>query len=163
MKRPMAKEAVRVFLDSNVILSGFISDRGAPRIILDILCLKLPFLQGITGRYNIAEVERNLAKKIPDAIPVYKQYFHELNLKIVPLPSAEEVLNFSGHISGKDVPVVVSAINGKADFLITGDKKDFGKLKMKRDYPFMIVSPSEFLESIISEIVKSLESEGAHR
>jgi predicted nucleic acid-binding protein len=159
MKRPMAKEAVRVFLDSNVILSGFISDRGAPRIILDILCLKLPFLTGMTGRYNIAEIERNLTRKIPDAIPVYRQYFPELNLTIVPLPSADEVLKFGSHISVKDVPVIISAINGKADFLVTGDKKDFGKLMMKRDYPFRILSPSEFLDAIISEIVKFLESE----
>ena len=49
----MIKRAVRVFLDSNVILSGLFSDRGAPRIILDILSLNLSFITGITGRYNI--------------------------------------------------------------------------------------------------------------
>lgn len=70
----MAKKAVRVFLDSNVILSGLISDEGAPRIILDILCLKLPFLIGMTGRYNIIEIERNLSKKLPGVLPIYKEY-----------------------------------------------------------------------------------------
>lgn len=68
---------------------------------------------------------------------------------------------FSSHISGKDVPVIVSAVNGKADFLVTGDKKDFEKLKIKRDYPFRILSPSEFLDAITPEIVKFLESKAA--
>ena len=40
----MTKNAVRIFLDSNVILSGLLSDKGAPKIILDILSLKLSFL-----------------------------------------------------------------------------------------------------------------------
>jgi len=59
----MAEKVVRVFLDSNVILSGLISEKGAPRIILDILCLGLPFLTGITGRYNIIEIERDYSFK----------------------------------------------------------------------------------------------------
>ena len=45
----MAKKVVRVFLDSNVILSGLISDRGAPRILLDLISLELPFLNGSPG------------------------------------------------------------------------------------------------------------------
>jgi hypothetical protein len=38
----MAIRIVRVFLDSNVILSGLLSDQGAPRTILDLLTLKVP-------------------------------------------------------------------------------------------------------------------------
>lgn len=68
------------------------------------------------GQYNIIEIERNLRKKIPDAFPVYKEYAPKLNLKIMPLPSADEVRKFSGIISDKDVPVLVSAIKIKADF-----------------------------------------------
>jgi predicted nucleic acid-binding protein len=82
----MGKKIVRVFLDSNVLLSGLLSDKGAPRIILDLLTLKLPFLVGSTGRYNLIEIERNLEKKMPKILAVYKRYFPRLNLKIIPLP-----------------------------------------------------------------------------
>jgi predicted nucleic acid-binding protein len=58
----MAKRSVRLFLDSNVILSGLLSERGAPRIILDLLNLGFPFLTGSTGKYNLIEIERNLKK-----------------------------------------------------------------------------------------------------
>jgi putative PIN family toxin of toxin-antitoxin system len=151
----MVKRAVRVFLDSNVILSGLLSDRGAPRIILDILSLNLSFIAGITGRYNIIEIERNLRAKLPEAIPVYKEYVAKLNLRIIPVPALEEVKKYTGATSPKDVPVLVSAIKSKADYLITGDKKDFGKLK--GDYPFKVTSPSEFLEIILPEILGQIK------
>jgi putative PIN family toxin of toxin-antitoxin system len=121
----MAKRTVSVFLDSNVILSGIFSDRGSPRIILDILSLNLSFITGITGRYNIMEIERNLKSKLPEAVPVYKEYIAKLNFCIIPVPTLEEVKKYTGVTSPKDVPVLVSAIKSKADYLITGDKKDF--------------------------------------
>jgi uncharacterized protein len=153
----MAKRIVRVFLDSNVILSGLLSDRGAPRTLLDLLTLKLPFLVGSTGRYNLIEIERNLKKKMPEILSVYKKYLPKLNLKIVPLPQPEEVRGFSGKIANKDVPVLVSAIRSKVDFLVTGDKQHFGKMKDLDKYPFHVVTPSEFIDSVLPEILKGLE------
>lgn len=155
----MARKTVRVFLDSNVILSGLFSDKGAPRILLDLLSLKLPFLAGLTGQYNIIEIERNLIKKLPAAIPVYREYIPKLNLEIITIPSPEEVKRFSGHTSAKDAPVLASALNGKADFLVTGDKKDFTSLMKKGRYVFEITTPAEFLDMIIPEVVKHLTGE----
>ena len=208
----MEKRAVRVFLDSNVILSGLISDKGAPRIILDILSLGLPSITGVTDRYNLIEIERNLKKKAPDVLPAYRHYFLKMNLTIAPLPSAEEVRRYAGHLSEKDVPVLVSAIKAKADFLVTGDKKDFNrllknshllrsprpsslqrtskyasllsisgashldifdqpykqspfqltviKLKGRGDYSCVIVTPAEFLETILPAIIKGERKQG---
>ena len=152
----MAKRIVRAFLDSNVILSGLLSDKGAPRTILDLLTLELPFLVGSTGRYNLIEIERNLKKKMPEILSIYKRYLPKLNLKIVPLPRPEELREFSGKIANKDVPVLVSAIRSKADFLVTGDKQHFQKLKSPGDYSFKIVTPSEFMDFILPEVLKEI-------
>jgi predicted nucleic acid-binding protein len=141
----MALKPVRVFLDSNVILSGLFSDRGSPRVLLDLLSISLPFLKGLTGRYNIIEIERNIKKKLPTCIPVYKEYLPKLNLEIIPLPTREEIKKYTGVTAAKDIPVLVSALNGKADFLVTGDKKDFSPLKRNGALPLKIVSPAEFL------------------
>ncbi len=146
----MAKKRFKVFLDSNVIISGLFSDKGSPRIILDLLSLGLPMLAGVTGQYNIIEIERNLSKKMPDVLPVYKKYLQMLNLEVIPLPLSKDIKKLIGHVSDKDIPVLVSAIIGNADFLVTGDKKDFEKLKGK--YPFKILSPSEFLDIILPSI-----------
>jgi putative PIN family toxin of toxin-antitoxin system len=153
----MRKKVVRVFLDSNVILSGLLSEVGAPRILLDLLSLRLPFLLGSTGRYNLIEIERNLKKKMRRLFPLFKDYLPKLNLKVSPLPRPEDVKGFSGQIAEKDLPVLVSAIQSKADFLVTGDKQHFGKIKGMGQYPFQIVTPSEFIDSILPEILKGLE------
>ena len=145
----MATKPVRVFLDSNVILSGFISDRGAPRILLDLLSLGLPLLRGLTGQYNIIEIERNLNKKLPGCISVYKKYFPKLHLEIIPLPTIIEIKKYAGVTAAKDVPVLVSALKGKAAFLVTGDKKDFSHLnERKNPLPFTILNPEDFLARI---------------
>jgi predicted nucleic acid-binding protein len=153
----MAKRTVRLFLDSNVILSGLLSDRGAPRIILDVLSLGFPFLTGSTGKYNLIEIERNLKKRLPGLWPVYKRYLPRLNLKVIPVPLRDELREFSGKIADKDIPVFVSAIRAKADFLITGDKQHFGKLKDVEKYQLTIVTPSDFVDSILPGILKDLE------
>jgi putative PIN family toxin of toxin-antitoxin system len=152
----MAKKAVRVFLDSNVIRSGLISDKGAPRICLDLLTLKLPFLSGSTGRFNLMEIERNLKKKMPKMLPVYRKYLPLLHLKIIPLPSPQEVGAFAQTIADKDAPVLASAIKGKADFLVTGDKQHFQKLKTEKRYPLQIVTPAEFVDRLLPEILKEM-------
>lgn len=151
----MAKRRFKVFLDSNVIISGIFSDKGAPRIILDILSLDLPVLSSITGEYNIIEIERNLSKKMSEALPVYRKYLKLLNLEIVPMPLPADIKKLSGCTSDKDIPVLASAINGNADFLVTGDKKDF--LKLKGKYPFKILNPGEFLDITLPEIINVLK------
>jgi predicted nucleic acid-binding protein len=154
----MAKKSIKIFLDSNVILSGLLSDKGAPRVILDLLSLGLPQLAGATGKYNIIEIERNLTKKMPEALPVYNKYLPLLNLDIIPLPSSREIAKLSGTTSPKDIPVLASAINGNVDFLVTGDRKDFSHLTGQ--YPFKILAPSEFLDNILPEMLKALEASG---
>jgi len=152
----MARRTVRVFLDSNVILSGLLSEKGAPRTILDLLALKLPFLVASTGRYNLIEIQRNLRKKMPGILSVYKRYLPKLNLKIIPLPRPEELREFSGKIADKDVPVLASAIRSKADFLVTGDKQHFQKVKSPGNYSFKVVTPAEFIELILPDVLREI-------
>jgi predicted nucleic acid-binding protein len=93
---------------------------------------------------------------MPEILSVYKRYLPKLSLKIIPLPRIEELRQFSGKIAEKDVPILVSAIRSKADYLVTGDKQHFQKLKSKNDYSFKIVTPSEFTDLILPEVLKEI-------
>lgn len=135
----------RIFLDSNVIISGLLSAKGAPRVILDLLCLNLPNLKGLTGAYNMMEIERNLARKLQAALPLFREYIPLMGLDIVPLPARDELEPWFGITADKDVPVIVSALNGKADFLVTGDMNDFGALMQRDDLPFRVLTPADFV------------------
>ena len=141
----MARKTIKIFLDSNVILSGLLSHKGAPRVILDILCLELPSLKGVTGEYNLLEIERNILKKLPAILDIYQSYLPKLYLEVVPLPSPEALTPYFNIINDKDAPVLASALISSADYLVTGDKKDFEKLKDNDSIPIKVVSPSELV------------------
>jgi predicted nucleic acid-binding protein len=148
----MAARVARVFLDSNVLISGFISGGGPPRMILELLGRDLPYLCAATGRYNTIEIERNLAKKAPASLATYMEQIKKLALTIVPMPTQAEVKTWPWPAARKDVPVLVSARSWGADFLVTGDKKDFEGLKAVAELPFRIVNPAEFLNSVLPNL-----------
>lgn len=141
---------VRVFIDSNVILSGLISSLGPPRILMDLISLNAPLMKGMTGQYNVREVERNLAKKFPDLMTNWRRVFPVMGFEIVPIPPFEDVLPLMDKMSPKDAPVLASAIRGGARYLVTGDKKGFPK---KVSHPVEVVSPREFLDSILTKLL----------
>jgi predicted nucleic acid-binding protein len=151
----MPPKKTRVFLDSNVLLSGLFSDTGAPRLILDILSIDLPVLKAVTGAYNLAEVEKNLQAKMPAAIPVFRSCLKLMNIEIVPLPTKSDLPPMAGMTAEKDLPIIASALQGAADFLVTGDKKDLLRIKKNR-LPFSIVSPAEFLDEVLPGLLKGL-------
>lgn len=150
----MQRKKHRLFFDSNVILSGLFSERGAPRLILDLLSLDLPVLTGLTGRFNLIEIERNLQKKMAGALPAYRLYLPKLRLQIIPVPSPEDLRPLGGAAADKDLPVLASAINGKADHFVTGDKRLISLIGQKGGFPFKIVSPAELLDKVLPEILE---------
>jgi|GEM_PF-37388 len=155
----MAEKSVRVFLDSNVILSGLFSEAGPLRMILDLLCLDLPMLQGLTGAFNLAEIERNLNKKMPAALPVYLEYASKIKLEVIPLPPLSLISKLVGRTAEKDLPVLASALIGRADYLVTGDRKDFSVKKLKGEYPFRVITPAELIDSVLTGIFSELGME----
>lgn len=143
----------RIFLDSNVILSGLISDRGAPRLILDILSLGLPSIQGVTGRFNLTEIERNIARKIPAALTIFNDCLPKLDLEIVPVPFPEELKPYAGMVDDKDLPVLASAMMGRADFFVTGDKKLLSQIAAQNVFSFRALPPALFLDQVLPDIL----------
>ena len=152
----MAKREVKVFLDSNVIISGLISDKSATRLILDLLCHDLPFIHAATGQYNLEEIERTITRKLPAFRPVLLDFMSRLKFEIIPLPAGKKLEKYRGMIADEDLPVLVSAIECGADYLVTGDKKHFGGLRGRKDIPLRICSPSEVVE-ILATGIKELE------
>ncbi len=90
-------------------------------------------------------------------LPLYQEYFHKLRIELVPMPTPAEVTKYSGLIADKDTPVLVSAIKGKADFLVTGDKKHFDKVKKAGTFSFIITNPADFLEQLAALLKEEQE------
>ena len=148
--------SLRVFLDSNVVLSAFFSDRGAPSRILDVLAARLPPVHPLIGAYNLLEIERNIGKRLPEAQPLVRALIERLGFEIIPLPGLQAVEHWLPSVAAKDAPVIASAVNGNADVLVTGDKRDLLGSKDPR-LPFRILLPAFFLDSFLPRFLARLE------
>jgi putative PIN family toxin of toxin-antitoxin system len=106
---------VRVFLDTNVLVSAF-ATRG---LCADLLREILARHQLLVGEVVLAELERALTRKLEVPAPIVQEILASLREhEVVPRP----------HTSGDygledpdDAWIVASAESGKADLLVTGD------------------------------------------
>jgi putative PIN family toxin of toxin-antitoxin system len=130
---------VRVFLDTNVLVSAF-ATRG---LCADVLRHILAQHDLIIGEVVIAELRRVLRHRIkvsPPTIAAIEQLLREQ--VVVPRPARPCPLPVR---DAADRWVLASAVLGKADVLVTGDSD---LLEMASRAPLPIVDPRAFWEMV---------------
>jgi putative PIN family toxin of toxin-antitoxin system len=126
---------VRVFLDTNVLVSAF-ATRG---LSADVVRHVLAEHELVTGEVNLRELRRALRQKIklpPTVIAAIEQLLREQT--IVPRPAAP--LDIAVR-DPDDRWVLASAVAGNADVLVTGDQD---LLSLGRQAPLPIMDPRGF-------------------
>lgn len=114
-----------VFFDSSALFAGVVSATGAARAML-LLSEAGVLIQVIVSEQVIAETERNVAGKLPRALPYYREALRSGAVKIVNDPTREEVTQCRGIIAHQaDVPIVVAAMKANVDYLVTLDRRHF--------------------------------------
>jgi predicted nucleic acid-binding protein len=103
----------------------------------------------VTGRFNLTEIGRNIARRFPAALLVLDEYLPRLDLEIVPVPFLDELEPFRGAVDDKDLPVLASASMGRADFLVTGDKGLLAQLSGQGVFLIKSLPPAEFLDRVL--------------
>ncbi len=127
---------MRVFLDTNVLASAF----GTRGLCADVLQLVLGEHELLTGEVVIEELRRVLIRKFDTRVEKVKEVERFLRgYHVEPEPRRLPNLNLSEQA---DLMVVASAINAKAEMLITGDREMLD-LKKKPEH-LQIISPREF-------------------
>jgi predicted nucleic acid-binding protein len=113
-----------LFLDSSALFAGIISATGASRALL---ILSEAERIGITvSEQVVTETERALARKVPQALPDYREALRSTGLRIVRNPAPDEVAaqrDIIAHLA--DVPIVVAAMQAQVDFLVTFNRRHF--------------------------------------
>jgi uncharacterized protein len=125
----------RVFLDANVLYSlAYLKHSGLSRLMtLDA--------QLLSSGYAIEEARRNLAIDRPEAISRLNRFLSEIS--IVEAPRGAK-LPLNVHVDPKDQPILLAAIHGTANYLLTGDARHFAHLFGKRIEGVLILRPAEF-------------------
>jgi predicted nucleic acid-binding protein len=115
---------IKVFLDSSAVIAGIISSTGAARVLL--VMSENGQIQTFISEQVIVESERSIAKKIPHALPEFRQTLKDAGLKIVHNPTHEEIEeNLSLIADPNDVPILLAAMKAHVDYLATHNRKHF--------------------------------------
>ena len=121
-KNTMSK--IKVFLDSSALIAGIISSTGAARVLL--IMSELDEISIFISEDVIIESERTLAKKVPAALPEFRQSIKAARVKIMNSPYPQEVREHLYMIADPtDVPILLAAIQAKVDYLATHNRKHF--------------------------------------
>ena len=134
-----------VFLDSNVLLSSLIgSAHSPPTVLVDWLTGRENFTLA-TGRCCIQEIERNIAKILPQAQVIWQKFLSSAGLRIDACPRT-----LVTGINAKDMPIVAAAIAANAAYFVTGDKALIAEMHTAKIKIPQAVSPREMLEALVA-------------
>lgn len=113
-----------LFLDSSALVAGAISSDGAARALL--LLAEASRIRLTISEQVVAESERALARKVPRALPYYREVLLCSGLRIVHDPVPAQVQAQLGIIAHPaDVPIVLAAMQSGVDFLVTLNRRHF--------------------------------------
>jgi len=132
---------MRVVLDANVYISALLVGRGCE----EILTLgRTGVIQVLSSPEIIDEVASVLRRKFHWSPADIRPFLDEASdlCRMIPFDPAD--VEFPADPA--DAKILACAVAGKADVIVTGDRKHLLPLKKYRGIP--IVSPAEFLEQI---------------
>jgi putative PIN family toxin of toxin-antitoxin system len=132
---------VRVVADTNILVSALLFGGTSEQVFLAGLRGEIQLLTSLS---LLKELERVLKEK-------FKLDFHLVREIIEEVREVAEIVEVSSHIKAISYPdednrVLECAIDGKADFIVTGDTRHI--LPLKEYGGIKILSPSEFLKHL---------------
>ena len=143
----------RIFADANVLIAGADSRTGASCAVL--LMAEIGLYKLVVSRLVLDEAERNLRKKLPRALLNFARQMAQIQLEIVPLPTAEAVQKWEMIIEAKDAPILATAVSAQVDRFLTLNSKDFTP-EVAAQSGLQIMSPGEFVQEIRGLVVGGL-------
>ncbi len=152
----MSTRRLRLFLDSNVLTGGIVSPWGMDKAVLSLCAAKICRL--VLAEAVRDEVEENLllhAERLSPAAgdELIENYRHLIELtkpERVPYPTSE-LVDKNRHLirHASDVPVLLSAMAARPDWLLSHNTKHFTQSVALRT-GLRIATPAEFFKTLSS-------------
>ena len=137
---------MRVVLDTNVLVSAFLKPRSNPARILRLILQD--DIQIIINEYILTEYFEVLARpKFHLKSDRIQTVFQVIRMKGINAPALAESFELP---DSKDEPFLEAALAGRADALITGNKKHFPRKFCKGQ---SVVNPKEFLSELGKKVL----------
>lgn len=148
------RHRIRLFLDSNVLTGGIVSTWGLDKATLSLCAAKVCRL--VLAEVVRDEVEENLllhadrlsSSDADQLIDDYRRLIQLTSPEMVPYPN-KELVRSNRHLirHAADVPVLLSAMASKPDWLLTHNTKHFTRAVAQRT-SLRIATPAEFFQAL---------------
>jgi len=149
---------LRIFLDSNVLTGGIVSTWGLDKAVLSLCAARVCRL--VLAEAVREEVEENLllaavrfsADEAEKLIENYRRLIELTKPELIPYPSADTVAENRHLIRHQaDVPVLLSAMSAKPDWVLSNNTKHFTQDVAQRT-GLRIATPMKFFQTLSSLI-----------
>jgi len=152
----VTRRLLRLFLDSNVLIGGIISPWGLDKAVLSLCAARICRL--ILAEAVRDEVEEALLVRTPRLDPAevrsiiedFRRLIASVEAEVVPYPEGERVRSnrhLIRHLA--DVPVLLSAMDARPDWLLTQNTRHFTREVAQRT-GLRIATPREFFRTLSS-------------
>ena len=136
----------RVFLDTNVILSGLHSPQGPPGVILDRSVSG--GIDMLISRQVLDETIRVVREKLPHALPALRRFLEHDPPEICPGAGPARAAAWAGLLDAEDAAILAAAEAAKPDYFVTGDRHFLDNPAIASRSGLAIVSPAGLLEAL---------------
>lgn len=135
---------IKLFLDSNVLIAGLASSKGASAVILRLIEAKA--IEAYLSQQVIEESERNLRKKLPEFLPYY--YYALKYLPLTILKDSKNIhRNLSKYFPKKSDQIIFQTVQKlEPDYFLTLNRKHFHQKPVRKISHFKIRTPAQFLD-----------------
>jgi putative PIN family toxin of toxin-antitoxin system len=133
-----SKSKLKVVIDTNVFVSG-LTFKGKPREVLDLIWRG--DIEACISSFILKELEETLKKDFSWDRDQIKHAIEKLKAEIILIQPKNKVSVIKG--KDDDNRILECAIEGKVQYLISGDRKHL--LPLKEYKGIKILSPAEFL------------------
>ncbi|MDI6873296.1 PIN domain-containing protein [Candidatus Solincola sp.] len=136
----------RAFLEGNVFFSGLHSRDEAPGRILEAAAAGK--FRPVVSRQVPDGVVRVIGQKLPEALPLLREYLENVPLEVCMDLHPAEVEEWVDVVGGDDAPIAAAAREAEVDFLVSGDRHFLEAKSRAGKRGLSILSPSDFLRSL---------------
>ena len=144
----MAEERTLLFLDASVLVAASRSPNGGSAAVLEV-CAGRRFRAALSFKV-LLETRRNIQQKFGQAELIrFYQQLAAMEPLMVPPPSADRLKLCASVTSEKDAHVLAAALDSRAAYLLTLDRRHFLRPAVHAfAAPMRIATPGEFLQAL---------------
>lgn len=139
----MSKRAV--FVDSDVIISSLLSEKGAAYFLLNEQ----------KDKFTISNLSKKELRKVADRLEIGQDKLESLTKGLKTIKLTQDLTkikrDFEDYTSDvNDAHIVAGAVKAKAKFLLTYNIRHFKKHKINKDLGIVILTPAQYLQYLRS-------------